>query len=105
MRFKQPKPDRLDRASAEGIAAGALEFLTADPARLVRFLADTGLDPQELAASLAQGDGAGVLSAALDHIASDESLLLVFAASQRRKPEEIMLAQALLQGTAAQTSM
>ena len=104
MRFKQPKPARLDRAGAEAIAASALEFLTADPARLVRFLGDTGMDPHGLAASLADG-GAGVLAAALDHIVADESLLLVFASELRRKPEEIMGAQMLLQGPTPLSSL
>lgn len=104
MRFKQPKPAPLDYAGAETIAAGAMAFLASDPARLTRFLADTGMDPQALAACLADGGG-GILSAALDHIVCDESLLLVFASELRRKPEEMMLAQALLQGPTPQTSM
>ena len=104
MRFKTPKPPALNYAGAEALAAEALAFLTADEARLARFLADTGMSPQDLATALADGGG-GVLSAALDHILTDESLLLVFASDARRKPEEIMLAQHLLQGPAAQTSL
>ena len=104
MRFKQPKPARLDRKGAEALAASALAFLTAEPTRLNRFLSETGMDPQTLATSLQDG-GAGVLDAALDHIVSDESLLLVFASDVRRKPEEIMEAQHLLQGPAPLTSM
>ena len=103
-RFKTPKAQALDHAGAEAVAAEALAFLTADEARLTRFLADTGMDPQDLASALADG-GAGVLAASLDHIVADESLLLVFASDIRRKPEEIMVAQALLQGPASQTSM
>ena len=104
MRFKQPKQPPLDYAGAEALAAQAMAFLTSDPARLSRFLSDTGMDPRELAGSLADG-GAGVLAAALDHIVCDESLLLVFASEVRRKPEEIVLAHALLQGPAPQTSV
>ena len=103
-RFKTPKPRALDHAGAEGIAAEALAFLTADPARLMRFLADTGMDPVDLATALADG-GAGVLSASLDHIVADESLLLIFASDLQRKPEEIMHAQAVLQGPAPHMSM
>ena len=104
MRFKQPKPVPLDFSGAEAIAAEAMAFLTADAARLSRFLADTGMDPQQLARSLAEG-GAGVLAAALDHLVSDESLLLVFASELRRKPEEIMMAQHILQGPAPASSL
>ena len=104
MHFKPPRRPPLDYAGAEAIAAEAMAFLTADEARLARFLGETGMQPHELAASLADG-GAGVLSACLDHIAGDESLLLVFAGELRRKPEEIMIAQALLQGPAPKTSM
>jgi hypothetical protein len=97
MRLKQPKPQRLDRAGAEALAAEAMAFITADEARLSRFLGDSGLDPGTLAAALANG-GEGVLDAALDFIVSDESLLLVFASEVRRKPEEIVVAHALLTG-------
>ena len=86
------------------MAAVSMEFLTSEPARMSRFLSESGMAPGDLAASLAEG-GAGVLSAALDHICADESLLLVFASELRRKPEEIMLAQALLQGPAPKTRL
>lgn len=104
MRFKQPKPVPLDHAAAESMAAGGLAFLTSDPARLDRFLADSGMDPRHLAESLASG-GDGILGAALDHIVCDESLLLVFASELRRKPEEVMQAHALLHGPRPLTSM
>jgi Protein of unknown function (DUF3572) len=104
MRFKQPKPAPLDHAGAEALAAQSLTFLTADPNRLNRFLADSGMDPQQLAASLTTG-GTGILAAALDHIVGDESLLLVFASEVRCKPEEIMMAHTILQGPTPLNSM
>lgn len=104
MRFKQPKAPPLDHAAAEAIAAEAMAFLTYEPTRLTRFLADSGMDPQQLAESLAEGNN-GVLAAALDHIVCDESLLLVFGANLRRKPEEIVQAQVILQGPEPQGSM
>ena len=104
MLFKQPKPVPLTYSGAEALAAEAMAFITSDPQRLTRFLADTGMDPQQLAGSLAS-DGGGILSAAMDHLVSDESLLMVFASEIRRKPEEIMHAHALLQGPAPLTSM
>lgn len=103
MLFKQPKPKAVDRGAAEAIAAEAVSFLAADPSRLTRFLGDSGMDPEALAAGLAQGDE-GVLMAALDHVVCDESLLLVLASELRRKPEEIMTAHALLQGPAPLSS-
>ena len=103
MRFKQPKPKRLDRAEAEEIAAQTMAFLASEPARLARFLGDSGMDPQQLAGSLAGGDNA-ILTAALDHAVCDESLLLVLASELRRKPDEIVMAHALLQGPAPLTS-
>jgi Protein of unknown function (DUF3572) len=108
VRLKQPKPAPLDRAAAEALAAEAMAFLTADGARLARFLGDSGLDPPTLAAALANGGangGDGVLDAALDHVVSDESLLLVFASEVRRKPEEVMAARALLAGPAPYASI
>ncbi len=104
MRFKQPKPAALDYAGAEAIAAAATAFLAADPHRLTHFLADSGMDPSGLSASLKAGE-TGVLAAVLDHVVCDESLLLVLASELRRKPEEIMKAQALLQGPSPQTSI
>ena len=97
MWLKQPKAKALDRAGAEALAAEAMAFLTADEARLTRFLGDSGLDPAALAAAISAGGG-GVIEAALEHVVSDESLMLVFASEIRRKPEELMAAQALLAG-------
>ncbi len=99
MRFKQPKPKGIDRPAAEAIAAEALALLAAEPGRLTRFLGDSGMDPNTLAAGLSTGDD-GVLAAALDHVVCDESLLLVLASELRRKPEDIMIAHALMQGPA-----
>lgn len=104
MRFKVPKPKGIDRATAETIAAEALAFLTAEPSRLVRFLGESGMDPEALAQGLTDGDE-GVLGAALDHVVCDESLLLVLASELRRKPEDIMTAHVLMQGPAPFTSV
>jgi hypothetical protein len=104
VRLKQPKPAPLDRAAAEALAAESVAFLTADAARLDRFLCDSGLEPAGLAAALAKG-GDGVLDAALEHVVSDESLLLVFASEVRRKPEDVMAAHALLAGPAPYASI
>jgi hypothetical protein len=83
----------VDREMAETIAAQGLAFLTADPHRLQRFLALTGI----AVGDLKRGIGAGeVLVAALHVLAQDESLLLTFAASHRVAPETIGAALARL---------
>ena len=102
MRFKQSRPKALDREGAEAIAATALAFLAAEPARLGDFMKNSGMTPEALTAGLVAAEP-GLLAAALDHIVCDESLLLVFASEVRRKPEEVLLAQHLLQaGPAAE---
>jgi len=84
---------RVDRETAETIAAQGLAFLTADQQRLHRFLALTGLQPADLKQRL---DAREVLAAALSFLAADESLLLTFAAGQHVAPEAITAALARL---------
>ncbi|MFZ0850086.1 MAG: DUF3572 family protein [Hyphomicrobiaceae bacterium] len=86
-------PRRIDRETAETIAAQGLAFLAADAERLARFLALTGLQPADLAARVGTGE---VLSAVLSYLAADESLLLTFAANSHVAPETIGPALALL---------
>jgi len=86
-------PRRPDRESAETIAAQGLAFLAAEPHRLSRFLAVTGLEPGDLKARAATRE---VLAAVLSFVAADESLLLTFAASANLAPEGIGAALAVL---------
>ena len=72
------KRQALTREAAEGIAAQGLAFLAEEPARLSRFLAVTGLTPDEIRAQVETPE---FLAAVLEHLAGDESLLLVFAAN------------------------
>jgi Protein of unknown function (DUF3572) len=83
----------VDREMAETIAAQGLAFLTADPHRLQRFLALTGIAVGDLKGRIGAGE---VLVAALTFLAQDESLLLTFAASHRVAPETIGAALARL---------
>ena len=83
----------VDRETAETIAAQGLAFLTADPHRLQRFLALTGIAPADLKRRIGAGE---VLVAALNFLAQDDSLLLTFAASERLAPEAIVAALARL---------
>jgi len=83
------------REAAETLALQGLAFLFEDPARMLRFLKLTGLEPAEVRARA----GTPELSlAVLEHLAADESLLLVFAASRAAAPDSVARAIALLEG-------
>jgi hypothetical protein len=85
----------VHREAAESLALEGLAFLAADSERLERFVALSGLSPDNLRAAMAApGFPAGVL----DYFASDEPLLLAFAANRQIGPAEIMRAQTLLNG-------
>jgi hypothetical protein len=84
----------LNLEAAEGIAVQGLAFLAEEPARLSRFLAVTGLAPDQIRE---QVKAPQFLAAVLEHLAGDESLLLVFAANTMIAPETITPALALLQ--------
>lgn len=92
---------RLDADGAATIAAQALGFLAADPERLGRFLALSGLDPSEIRAAAADP---GFLPAVLDHILSDERLTLAFAEAENLSPEAVGEARRLLGGRAPEPS-
>lgn len=78
---------------AEDIAIQGLAFLAGDPERLARFLALTGLGPQNLRQA---ANEPGFLAAVLDYLASDESLLQVFAAHANLAPEIVAQARVTL---------
>ena len=87
---------------AETIAIAALGFLAADPQRLARFLALSGLGPHNLRQA---ASSPGFLAAVLDHLAADEPLLLAFAAAQGIDPGAVIRARDALSGRAAETSL
>ena len=58
------------------MAIQALTFIAADPDRLGRFLAATGIGPGDIRAAAREPL---FLAGVLDHIAGDEKLLLAFA--------------------------
>ena len=64
---------------AETMAIAALGFLAAEPERLARFLALSGLGPHNLRQA---ATSPGFLAAVLDHLAADERLLVAFAAAE-----------------------
>ncbi len=91
MTLKSPAHDR--REGAEATAVAALGFLVAEPERLSRFVALSGLDVGNL--RMAARDE-GFLAGIIAYVAADETLLLEFAAASGRKPEEIAAAHHVL---------
>ena len=82
---------------AGDLALKLLGYLASDPDLIGRFMALTGLAPQDLRQSLADpAFQAGVLDFALQ----DESLLLTFASNAGIKPETVMRARSKLPGFA-----
>lgn len=88
-----------DRDRAERIAIQALGFIAADPERLDRFLALSGITPDTLREAAATQ---GFLASTLDHLSADETALLAFAAEAGLTPEGVAAARAILAGDASE---
>jgi hypothetical protein len=86
---------KLHGVDAETVAIQALTFLAADPGRLGRFLAATGIGPAEIRTAAREPS---FLAGVLDHLADDESVMLAFAAETGLPPERIAQARTLLSG-------
>jgi Protein of unknown function (DUF3572) len=93
--------ERLTLEFAEDIAVQGLVFLAAEPARLSRFLALTGLVPAHIRA---HARAPQFLAAVLEHLLADESLLLAFAANASLAPQVVAQALKLLQPAEGGTS-
>jgi hypothetical protein len=89
------KPSRPSQDRAERIAIAALSFIAADPNRLGRFLAATGIGPADIRIAAQQPL---FLAGVIGHIAADEKLLLAFAAEIGMPPDEIDRARKTLSG-------
>src|SRR6476469_6487738 len=87
------RPGRMTRELAEALAIEALGYLAAEPERLERFMALTGLTPDTLRGAAGEP---GFFVAVLDHLAGDESQLLAFAANAGRPPEHVLAARDML---------
>jgi hypothetical protein len=87
------RPRPLDRARAEAVAAAALAFIAEDRDRLGRFLALSGLSPDELRRRLAEP---AFLGGVLDFLLGDEALLVAFAQHQGIAPNLPAIARRLL---------
>ncbi|HEX9322680.1 MAG TPA: DUF3572 domain-containing protein [Xanthobacteraceae bacterium] len=89
------KRDSVDPGAAESLATQALTYLAAEPERLGRFLALTGLGPEQMRLAATQP---GFLAGVLEYLGSDESLLLGFADHVGIDPAQVGRAQAILSG-------
>jgi len=85
----------LTLEAAEGLAIQALTFIAGDGERLGRFLAITGIGPDQIRAAAREPH---FLAGVLEHIASDERLLTDFAAEADIDPTEVGKTQAALGG-------
>lgn len=83
------------RRDDEALAIAALGFIATDPQRLGRFLAITGLGPDNLRAA---AGNPGFLVAVLDHLMAEPSDFLVFAENAGLRPEAVEMARHRLAG-------
>ncbi len=81
--------------AAETVAIQALSYIAAEPERLGRFLALSGIGPAEIRAAAAQP---GFLAGVLDYVVSDQDLMTGFAAESGHKPSTIDAARMALGG-------
>lgn len=87
----------MQQDQAETVALQALGFLAGDEDRLARFLAMTGVGPEDLKGRI--GDPA-FLGAVLDHLLGYEPDLMAFAAEAEIDPALVGRARAVLPGQA-----
>ena len=80
---------------AETLAIQALAFLAAEPESLGRFLAITGIGPDEIRSAAREPN---FLAGVLDYLASDEPLLVAFATQIGIDPADVVRASTVLGG-------
>ncbi len=83
------------RTTAQEVAIAALAFIAAEPDRLGRFLAESGIGPQSVREAAREPQ---FLAGVLDHVGGDERLLLAFAAENKMDPDEVMRARDAIAG-------
>ena len=83
----------IDRQQAESIALRGLAFLLSEPRQVERFLAETGIAPDDIRAN---ADSREVMEAALSVLIHDEALLLTFAANAGLQPQDIVEAYSVI---------
>ena len=84
-----------ERAAAETLALAALAFIAAEPERLGRFLAMSGIGPDSIRAAAREPQ---FLLGVLDYVAADEPLLIAFAAENAIPPRAVMEARDTIAG-------
>jgi hypothetical protein len=89
------RQDSARREAAESLAVATLGFLASEPEHLGRFLAASGIAPDDLRQA---SRDPGFLSGVLDHFSSDEALLIAFAEHAGVDPSEIERARTALGG-------
>lgn len=89
----KPSPEQF--AAAEALAITALGFIAAEPERLGRFLAVTGIGPDSIRQAAREPH---FLAGVLDHLAGDERLLMDFAAEHTVDPDDVMRARDVIAG-------
>jgi hypothetical protein len=84
------RPNSSTESDDQTLAIEALAWLADDGERLQRFLALSGLGPQNLRRA---ADEPGFLVAILDYLAGSEPLLIAFSEHVQRAPDYIMRAR------------
>jgi len=94
-----PRKGKLDpkqqQEAASALAVTALGFIAAEPERLGRFLATTGIGPESIRAAASEPD---FLLGVLDYLVGDEELLLAFANENCFDPAHVAGARDILAG-------
>jgi hypothetical protein len=83
------------RQVAETVAIQALSFLGSEPARLGRFLAETGLGPETLRGAAKSPE---FLVNVLDFVLGDEAMVKEFARATELTPQAVAAARQALGG-------
>jgi predicted HAD superfamily phosphohydrolase len=88
----------MTRETAELLAIRALGYLAGDTEQLARFLALSGVAPEDLRTAATE---ASFLSGVLDFFLGDEAVLLAFTASTQVDPADVAIAREVLSRHAA----
>jgi Protein of unknown function (DUF3572) len=85
----------MQRGEAELLGLKALTWLAGDQEALLRFLAGSGLERNDLRRRASEPE---LLAAILDFLLADDALLTAFSAEQRIKPASVHEARRQLPG-------
>ncbi len=85
------------REVAEIVAIQALSFIAGDPARLGRFLAETGIGPETLRKSASDPK---FLTSVLDFVMRDDTTVKAFAEASELHPTNVAAAHQVLSDSA-----